>query len=170
MTRRRQPRKWEFGLTRIFFFADIDARKIIGARAVWHACDSASVSLHVHNIRTSDLGTKLYGSAVEVGLAAGSCFGSGSCGFPSPGPRHSWKRLLSSSPWVLHHDSSNCSAFLKLSGAVGRKSVISTLMTGCLPTSWSADLRIGPYAMSCAWAASRAGSEANTIKRLAPSL
>src|SRR5581483_6773483 len=85
-----------------------------------------------------------HGAAVAVGAFDSSCFGSGSCGLPSPGPRHSWKRLVSSSPCALHHASSNLSAFLKLSGEVGRNSFISTLMTGCLPTSGSADLRIGP--------------------------
>ena len=58
--------------------------------------------------------------------------------------RHVWKRASSSVPWSFHQTSSNLSAFLKLSGAVGRKPFISMSMDGCLPTSAIADLRIGP--------------------------
>ena len=58
--------------------------------------------------------------------------------------RHVLKRASSSVPWSFHQTSSNLSAFLKLSGAVGRKPFISMSMDGCLPTSAIADLRIGP--------------------------
>src|SRR6185295_5665318 len=91
---------------------------------------------------------RVYGAAWDVlGRASLPLAASASRGLSASGGGgggfHSWKRLASSPCW-FHQASSKRSAFLKLSGDVGRKSFISTAITGCLPTSVIADLRIGP--------------------------
>src|SRR4029079_17682405 len=54
------------------------------------------------------------------------------------------KRATRSALCSFHQASSNLRAFLKFSGAGGRNRIISTPISGCLPTSGIADFRIGP--------------------------
>src|SRR6476661_3197775 len=70
MTRRRQPRKWEFGLTRIFFFADTTRGKL-SVRALCGMHATAQACLCAHTTSNIGFGNKALRLCGRSGLGSG---------------------------------------------------------------------------------------------------